>query len=181
MAKILIVEDETDLAVQIKDWFARDKYLVEIAEDGARALDRLAVYSYDAIVLDWMLPAVEGVEVCRRLRDRGDRTPVIMLTARTAIEDMEYGLDCGADYYLKKPIALRELSASVRAAIRRASDSSISHTLVVGGIELNPVARQVLSNGTQVHLEPREFNLLEFLMRHQNRVFSPESLVDRVW
>jgi len=181
VAKILLVEDEKDLRSQIADWFKRDCYLVEQAGDGNTALDLLSASTYDAIVLDWMLPGLDGIGICRDLRARGDRTPVIMLTARSSVEDMERGLDCGADYYLRKPVSLRELSASVRAAIRRGSETTVTETLTACGLSLDPRARQVVRDGFEIKLEPKEFNLLEFLLRNPNRVFSPQAIIERVW
>jgi DNA-binding response OmpR family regulator len=118
--------------------------------------------------------------VLKRLRARNNKTPVVMLTAKDTIDDTEAGLDSGADDYITKPFSLREVSARVRAAVRR--NSSASQTLLVAGdLELDPVARSVEKRGRPVHLEPKEFNLLEFFMRHQNQVFSADALIDRVW
>ncbi len=180
MAKILVVEDETDLAVPIRDWLTREQHLVELVDNGAEALDRLRVYKFDLIVLDLMIPAVNGMEVCKRFRHNGGATPILMLTAKSAIEDKEAGLDAGADDYLTKPFHLKELSARVRALLRRHSQPS-SRELKVGELVLDTVARTVTFKGEEIHFVPREFSLLEFLMRHTNQVFSAEALLDRVW
>jgi DNA-binding response OmpR family regulator len=180
VAKILVVEDELDLAQQLEDWFKREQYTVDVVNNGLDALNRLMVYKYDVVLLDWMLPVLSGLEVLKRLRARKDKTPVVMLTAKDTIDDTEAGLDSGADDYITKPFSLREVSARVRAAVRR--NSSASQTLLVlGDLELDPVARSVEKRGRTVHLEPKEFNLLEFFMRHQNQVFSADTLIDRVW
>lgn len=180
MAKILVVEDELDLAQQLEDWFKREQYTVDVVNNGLDALNRLMVYKYDVVLLDWMLPVLSGLEVLKRLRARNNKTPVVMLTAKDTIDDTEAGLDSGADDYITKPFSLREVSARVRAAVRR--NSSASQTLLVAGdLELDPVARSVEKRGRQVHLEPKEFNLLEFFMRHQNQVFSADALIERVW
>ena len=181
MSKMLIVEDEKDLAGELRDWFNREKYVTEVAHCGASALDLLRVYQYDIILLDWMLPEVNGLEVCRQYRRTGGKTPIIMLTARKSAEDLELGLDCGADYYVKKPVSLRELSASVRAALRRGSGLPESNVLSAGDITLDTASHTVSRNGSNIHLEPKEYNLLEFLMRHPRQIFSPETLLDRVW
>jgi Response regulators consisting of a CheY-like receiver domain and a winged-helix DNA-binding domain len=180
VAKILVVEDELDLAQQLEDWFKREQYTVDVVNNGLDALNRLMVYKYDVVLLDWMLPVLSGLEVLKRLRARNNKTPVVMLTAKDTIDDTEAGLDSGADDYITKPFSLREVSARVRAAVRR--NSSASQTLLVAGdLELDPVARSVEKRGKPIHLEPKEFNLLEFFMRHQNQVFSADALIERVW
>lgn len=180
MSKILIVEDEEDLSLQVSDWLANEHHTVEIVADGSSALDRLCVNKYDVIVLDWLLPGVDGVQVCKRYRQMGGRTPILMLTARSSIENKEEGLDAGADDYLSKPFHLKELSARVRALVRRAS-ASAAVVLCAGDIVLDPCARVVTRGGQPLHLERKEFNLLEFLMRNANRTFSAEALLERVW
>lgn len=180
MAKILVVEDELDLAQQLEDWFKREQYTVDVVNNGLDALNRLMVYKYDVVLLDWMLPVLSGLEVLKRLRARNNKTPVVMLTAKDTIDDTEAGLDSGADDYITKPFSLREVSARVRAAVRR--NSSAQQTLLVAGdLTLDPVSRSVEKRGKAIHLEPKEFNLLEFFMRHQNQVFSADALIDRVW
>lgn len=181
MAKILVVEDELDLAQQLEDWFKREQYTVDVVNNGLEALNRLMVYKYDVVLLDWMLPALSGIEVLRRLRARNNKTPVVMLTAKDTIDDTEVGLDSGADDYITKPFSLREVSARVRAAVRRNSSASHHTFLVAGDLTLDPVSRSVDKRGKAIHLEPKEFNLLEFFMRHQNQVFSADALIDRVW
>lgn len=180
MSKVLVVEDEADLASQIKLSLTREHYTVEVVEDGQAALDTLRVYQYDVVVLDWMLPGMSGIEVMRKFREKGGKTPILMLTAKSSIDDRAEGLDAGADDYLPKPFHAKELCARIRALIRRASQTTTT-VLSVGPLTLDPVARKVEKNGVELKLEPKEFNLLEFLMRNANTVFSAEALIDRVW
>jgi len=180
MAKILIVEDEVDLATPVCDWLTREQHIVELAETGIAALEHLRVYKFDLIILDLMIPGVNGMEVCKQFRQKGGTTPILMLTAKSAIEDKEAGLDAGADDYLTKPFHLKELSARVRALLRRQSKSN-SPELKIGELVLDVVSRKVTFNDEEIHFVPREFSLLEFLMRHPDQVFSAEALLDRVW
>jgi two-component system response regulator MprA len=180
MAKVLVVEDEHDLSGPIRDWLTREQHLVELADNGIEAIEKLSVYKFDIIVLDLMIPGLNGMEVCKRFRAKGGATPILMLTAKSAIEDKEAGLDAGADDYLTKPFHLKELSARIRALLRRHTQSS-SCELSVGDLFLDILARKVTLGNKEIHLVPREFSLLEFFMRHPNQVFSAEALLDRVW
>ncbi|MBX9692323.1 MAG: response regulator transcription factor [Cyanobacteria bacterium] len=180
MTKILIVEDEPLLANEIREWLQYEQYVVEIVSDGVSAENTLAHFKYDVIILDWMLPKLSGPEICKRFRASGGQTPVLMLTARSSLECKEIGLDSGADDYLTKPFHMKELSARIRSLLRREIVSP-AVTLQIGEIVLDPKARTVTRGGEQVHLEPREFNLLEFLFRHPNVAFSSEALIQRVW
>ena len=163
MSKILVVEDEIELAEQVRRALSREQHMVEVVHDGQSALDHLRVSQYDLLVLDWMMPKMSGIEVCKWQRNRGDKTPILMLTARVEIDDKEKGLDAGADDYLTKPFHLRELLARVRALLRRGV--SPTNELTAGELMLDPTARRVYRKGVEVKLEPKEFNLLEFLMR----------------
>lgn len=180
MSKILIVEDEKLLAREIQEWFEHEKYIVETVSSGEEALSCLAVYKFDAIILDWMLPYTDGLQTCKSYRASGGKTPILMLTARDSLECKELGLDSGADDYLTKPFQMKELAARIRALIRRSSRAQ-EFMLKVRGLELDPLSRRVIRDGQELHLEPKEFNLLEFLMRHSNRTFSADALIDRVW
>jgi len=180
MAKILVVEDEHDLAIPIRDWLTREQHVVEIVDNGIDALDRLKVYKYDIVILDLQLPGIGGIDVCRRYRSEGGGSSILMLTAKNTVEDKEFGLDAGADDYLTKPFHLKELSARVRALLRRHTQST-SRELKVGDLVVDVISRTVMLNGKEIHFVPREFSLLEFLMRHPNQVFSAEALLDRVW
>jgi len=180
MAKILLVEDEPDFLMLISEWLKNEKHLVEAVENGEDALDRLRFYKYDCVILDWMLPALSGIEVCKMYRSTGGTTPILLLTAKKHVDEKEQGLDAGADDYLTKPFEMKELSARIRALLRRpqAFSGSILH---VGNLMLEPNSFRVTRNGEDVALLPKEFALLEFLMRHPNQVFSAEALLDRVW
>ncbi len=183
MSKILLVEDELDLSKQIKDWLMRDHHIVETLDNGEMAYHQLRVSKYDVIILDWQLPGMSGLEICKKYRSLGGKSPVLMLTARSTVDDKEQGLDAGADDYLCKPFHLKELSARVRALIRRASGAGAStdKVLHLGMISLDPAARRVCKGEHDIKLEPKEFALLEFLMRNRNVVFSADALLDRVW
>lgn len=180
VSKILIVEDEEDLAAQIKDWLAREHHTVEHVANGSAAADQLMVSKYDVIILDWLLPGMDGIEICRRYRAMGGKSPILMLTAKSGVEDKERGLDSGADDYLSKPFHLKELAARVRALVRRGSSQS-GTVLEAADVVLDPVARTVTKGQLPLHLERKEFNLLEFLMRNKNTTFSAEALIERVW
>ena len=180
MARILVVEDEKDLSRLIADWLKRDHHLVELAFDGRSALLQMTGTSFDVVVLDWMLPEMPGIEVCRRYRQQGGNAAIIMLTARQSLDDIAQGFESGADDYLTKPFQLKELAMRVKALLRRSS--SEHHTkLSIRSIELDIENHRVLKNGKEVHLLPKEFRLLEFLLRHPQRVFSADEILDSVW
>lgn len=180
MASILVVEDDPDFREALYNWLTSEHYNVEVEKDGGQALSKLRVREYDVIVLDWGLPTVAGAEICREFRNRGGTTPILMLTGRNSVSDKTTGLDYGADDYLTKPCNLNELSARIRALLRRSS-GQVSNVLRVGDLLLNATTYSVSRHGEELSLQPREFALLEFLMRHPNTVFSPEALLDRVW
>src|SRR5213593_3209321 len=163
--RILLVEDELKMAAAIRRGLEHEGYSVDVLGRGDAALTRATDEEYDAIVLDLMLPGQDGVDVCRELRARGRWAPVLMLTARDAIEDRIRGLDAGADDYLVKPFAFGELLARLRALVRRGV-SERPAVLTVGDVELDPAAHTVTRDGSPVDLSVREFSLLEFLMRH---------------
>src|SRR5580658_4031747 len=142
MAHILVVDDEPAVRRALERALRLDSYEVELAGDGREALDRLSERPADAVILDIAMPGIDGLEVCRRLRAAGDRTPILMLTARDAIDDRVQGLDVGADDYLVKPFALRELQARLRALLRRAGDDSDGEVLRYGDLVLDPIAHQ---------------------------------------
>jgi OmpR-family two-component system manganese-sensing response regulator len=181
MSKILLVEDELDLSNQIRDWLLRDHHMVEAIDNGEMAHHQLRVSKYDLIILDWQLPGMSGLEICKKYRAQGGKSPVLMLTARSTVDDKEAGLDAGADDYLCKPFHLKELSARVRALIRRSSGGQAENILHLKDIALDPSARRTSKGGNEIRLEPKEFALLEFLMRNRNVVFSADALLDRVW
>lgn len=180
MAKILIVEDDLDLRQIVEDWLKHDHHLIETASKGDEAMELIGIYSYDLIILDWQLPVYDGIQILKKFRQNGGKTPVLMLTGQDLAEQIEQGLDSGADDYLTKPFHMKELSARIRALLRRPV-SVTDIVLRAAGINLNPRTFAVTKDGTDIRLLPKEFALLEFLMRHPNQVFSAEALLDRVW
>lgn len=180
MAKILIVEDEFDFSEPIRAFLAREHHVVEVVENGLEAADRLKFYKYDVIILDWMLPGLQGVDVLRQFRGQGGSTPVLMLTAKTATGEKITGLDAGADDYLTKPFEVGEVSARVRALLRR-PQAVTGNVLKQAHLVLERDSHRVTKVDAEIQLLPKEFALLEFFMRHPNQVFSAEALLDRVW
>lgn len=180
MAKILIVEDNEELATIVKLELMTQKYTVEWVDNGATALELMLGCDFDLIILDVELPEMDGFEICSRYRAAGHKTPVLMLTGRSEINDKTSGLDCGADDYLTKPFDGRELHARLRALLRR-TGSSASNVLSVGDITLNMESREIKLKGEPVKLMPKEFSLLEFFMMNPNKVYSPEALLSKVW
>ena len=179
--QILIVEDDRDLRRFLSKAFREEGYAIAEAESGDRALDRALERAHSCIILDVMLPGRDGFSVVEELRRRGVFTPVLMLTARDELEARVRGLDGGADDYLTKPFDLSELIARVHALIRRAELRHKDATLKVGNLVLDPLARRVTQNGRVVDLSPREFSLLEFLMRNANRTVSRSRIAEAVW
>jgi DNA-binding response OmpR family regulator len=180
MAKILLIDDDKDLADVISAWLTSESHQVEMVHSGNLALERLRLCQYDVVLLDWQLPELSGIEILRAYRDEKGMTPVIMLTGKKAVEDKASGLDVGADDYLTKPFHMMELSARIRAVLRRTTGAN-SNILKVGSLELDPTKHKVLKHNVEITLLPREFALLEFFMRHPDTVFSSESLLQRVW
>ncbi|MFL5893817.1 MAG: response regulator transcription factor [Thermoleophilaceae bacterium] len=178
--RVLVVEDEIKMAGLLRRGLAEDGLAVDVARSGEDAIVRARATDYDAIVLDVMLPGITGFETCRRLRDLGTWSPVLMLTARDSIEDRIAGLDGGADDYLTKPFSLAELLARLRALFRR-QPSERPTVLEVGGIRLDPAARRVDRDGDEIDLSPKEFALLETFMRQPGRVLSRFQLLEHVW
>lgn len=181
MAKILIVEDDKPLSELIVDWLTGEKHTPEPVYEGLEGLQRLKFYKYDVIILDWELPGMSGPEICNQFRQGGGQTPILMLTGKKEVEDKATGLDSGADDYLTKPFHMVELSARLRALLRRASVDVSRTILSAGHISLDPVSRKVTSHGNEITLQPKEYSLLEFLLRHPNQPFSAEAILDRVW
>jgi two-component system, OmpR family, response regulator MprA len=177
--RILVVDDEPAVRTSLERALSLEGYTVDLAADGAAALDRLAAAPPDAVVLDVGMPRVDGLEVCRRMRRAGDRTPVLMLTARDAIDDRVEGLDAGADDYLVKPFALRELRARLRALLRRVDRGT--ETLRYADLALDPGAHEVHRGERRVDLSRTEFALLELFMRHPRQVLTRAQIFDSVW
>jgi two-component system, OmpR family, phosphate regulon response regulator PhoB len=180
---ILVVEDEEALATLLHYNLDKEGYRVDICADGEEALIRIDEKLPDLVVLDWMLPTVSGIEVCRRLRQRPAtrNLPIIMLTARGEETDRVRGLDTGADDYIVKPFMMSELSARVRAVLRRIRPGLAEDSIRHGDIVIDRSAHRVKRAGKDVHLGPTEFRLLDYFMQHPGRVFSREQLLNAVW
>ena len=182
MARVLVVDDEPAVRRALERALQLEHHDVALAEDGEQALDALASHPADAVILDVMMPKLDGLEVCRRLRKSGDRTPVLMLTARDAIDDRVEGLDVGADDYLVKPFALRELQARLRALLRRSSDGATEgETLTYGDLVLDPIAHEVHRGDRLIELSRTEFLLLELFLRHPRQVLTRTTIFENVW
>ena len=182
-ARVLIVEDEEPLTLLLRYNLEAEGYEVDIAARGDEAEVHLKESPPDLVVLDWMLPGISGIELCRRLRARPEteRLPIIMLTARGEESERIRGLATGADDYIVKPFSVPELVARIRALLRRARPERVASKLVAGDLELDRETRRVARATREVHLGPTEFRLLEFLMQSPGRVFSREQLLDGVW
>jgi two-component system response regulator MprA len=179
--QILVVDDEPAVRDSLDRALRLEGYHVDLAVDGAEALSSLADESPDAVVLDLMMPRVDGLEVCRRMRAAGDRTPVLVLTARDAVTDRVKGLDAGADDYLVKPFALDELLARLRALLRRSGVGAPGQVLRFSDLTLDPVAHQVKRGGREIELTRTEFLLLELFMLHPRQVLTRSVIFERVW
>ena len=178
--RILVVEDEHKVANALKEGLEGEHYEAVVAETGEDAFFRMTTGQYDMILLDVMLPGRDGLEILRTIRERGDRTPVMLLTARDALEDRVLGLNSGADDYLVKPFAFAELLARIRALLRRGRPEETLR-LGVSDLDMDLVTRKVSRGGQLVELTTREFELLEYLLRHKNQTVSRETLARDVW
>jgi len=182
-ATILIVEDEADLAELLRYNLESEGFRVVAAASGDEAVERIRDGVPDLILLDWMLPGLSGIELCRRWRVREEtaRTPIIMITARGEEEERVRGLATGADDYVVKPFSVPELLARVNALLRRSSPQLVTSVLRAGDLELDRTSHRVRRGSREIHLGPTEYRLLEYLMRHPGRVYSREQLLDGVW
>ena len=180
MRRILIVEDEPRIASFLQKGLHAAGFVTEVAEDGELAVHKAGDADFDLVLLDVGLPGRDGFAVLRELRQRGERVPVILLTARDAVPDRVDGLDAGADDYVTKPFSFEELLARVRARLRDAG-SETSTTLAAGGLSLNLLSRTAMVRGRSVELTAQEFGLAEVFLRHPNQVLSREQLLSRVW
>jgi two-component system response regulator MprA len=178
--KVLVVDDEPAVRAALERALRLEGYDVELAADGGEALHRLAHAAPDAVVLDVLMPNVDGLEVVRRMRDARDQTPVLMLTARDAIDDRVAGLDAGADDYLVKPFALAELNARLRALLRRSAENG-APVLRFGELTMDTRTRQVTRAERTIDLTRTEFNLLELFLRNPRQVLTRSLIFDRVW
>jgi DNA-binding response OmpR family regulator len=189
MSKILVVDDEPSLRGTIAYSLRRDGYDVEVAEDGEAALAAWAASPADLVILDVMLPKLDGLEVCRRLR-RTSSVPIVMLTARTEEIDRVVGLEIGADDYVTKPFSMREVMARVKAMLRRremfreemrGTELAPDDEFQIAGFRIDPLRRRVFRGDSEIPLKPREFDLFVFLARHPGQVLSADLLIERVW
>lgn len=180
MAKVLVVEDDRQLSNLIVDWLKGEGHLPEAVVKGSDGLEYLRSFKFDLVILDWDLPGLSGLDVCREFRNSGGKTPILMLTGKTHIDEKAVGLDSGADDYLTKPFHFKELGARLRALLRRPA-SVQANVLIAGHLSLDPATRQVQARGKELSLQPKEFALLEFLMRHPHQPFSSEAIIERVW
>jgi two-component system phosphate regulon response regulator PhoB len=180
---ILVVEDEVPLLTLLRYNLEKQGFRVEEAADGQEALLRVAEQRPDLVLLDWMLPALSGLEVCRQLRRRPATRdlPIIMVTARTEDQDAVRALDTGADDHISKPFVMEALLARIRALLRRSGSIATKGTLAWHDISMDQDAHRVTRNGRPLHLGPTEYRLLEFFLQHPGRVFSREQLLDAVW
>jgi two-component system, OmpR family, response regulator MprA len=182
MARVLVVDDEPAVRRALERALRLDNYEVALAADGEEALDALAKEPADAIILDISMPRLDGLEVTRRMRKAGDRTPILMLTARDAIDDRVQGLEVGADDYLVKPFALRELQARLRALLRRAGDGDgEGEVLRYGDLVLDTIAHEVKRGERIIDLSKTEFLLLELFLRHPRQVLTRSTIFENVW
>ncbi|OLF81449.1 two-component system response regulator [Maricaulis sp. W15] len=181
--QVLVVEDEDALATLLQYNLEKEGYTVAVAADGEDALMQAEETTPDLVLVDWMLPKVSGIEVCRRLRGRQEtaNVPIIMLTARGEETDRVRGLDTGADDYVVKPFSMTELFARIRAVLRRIRPGLAEDVIEAGDITMDRVAHRVRRADREIHLGPTEFRLLDYLMQHPGRVFSREQLLDAVW
>ena len=178
--KILLVEDEEEIGGLIKDGLEKEEFSVDYCKDGDSGMEHAMAHSYDAIVLDVMLPGKSGLEILKMVRASQNNVPIIIITARGETEDRIQGLDLGADDYLPKPFFVEELIARLRAIWRRSSETGMS-VLNVGTLSANLMTREVIRSGQQIEMTPKEFSLLAFLMRAPGRVLTRTQILEQVW
>ena len=179
--RLLIVEDEAGVAQFLKKGFEAEAIAVDVAGDGREGAALAREHDYDAIVLDLMLPGKDGMDILRELRGVGKTTPILVLSARGAVEDRVRGLDLGADDYLPKPFAFAEVLARVRALLRRPGEKERSPILKVDDLTMDVMTRKVKRGGREIELTNKEFQLLEYLLRHKNRVLSRVLIIEHIW
>ncbi|MEW5746423.1 MAG: response regulator transcription factor [Nitrospirota bacterium] len=177
--RLLLVEDEQKVAAFIKKGLEEEFYAVEVAEDGAQGLEMALAYHYDLIILDLMLPRIDGIELCKALRSKGLTCPILMLTALDAVNKKVEGLESGADDYLTKPFAFSELLARIKALLRRVSDRT--DALYLEDLRMDLLSRRVFRGDREVVLSPKEFSILEYLLRNKGRVLSRSQIIENVW
>lgn len=180
MAKILVADDDVGQAEAVADALKREFHAVEVVHDGSEALDRLKLYHYDLVILDWQMPEMSGIEALRKFRMSGGKTSVLMLTGKTEISDKIEGLDTGADDYLTKPFRAEELAAHVRALLRR-PEAFVPTSLCLGNLTLNTNNMKMTIDGKEIVLSPLEMRVMELMLKNANEVVTQNMLLERVW
>jgi len=178
---ILLAEDDRRLGILISHMLKKEHHTVEWVTNGKEAYDYASLTTYDLLILDWMMPELDGIDVCIKLRKEGYNGAILMLTARDALDDRVKGLDAGADDYLLKPFAFEELFARIRALARRSNQSIQKDVIELRGLTLDCTEHTVMLNKEKIHLTPREFQLLELMMRNAGQVLTRELILDRIW
>jgi DNA-binding response OmpR family regulator len=184
MAKILLVDDDVRLSRALDDWLTADGHLLEIIHEGQSGLQKALQGDFELLILDWNIPNLAGIDICKQYRESGGKAKVIMLTGKSTINDRVSGLDAGADDYLTKPFNPEELSARIRAQLRRLTTdqkSAAAAAVVSGYLRLDPQSKELFKEDVAVKLNAKEFSLLEFLMRNPNQVFSANDILNSVW
>lgn len=178
--RVLLIEDDVTIARLLKEGLEDESYAVDVVNDGSEGYRTAAADDYDVIILDIMLPGMNGYEVCRALRNDGNKTPILMLTARDAERDIVEGLDTGADDYLAKPFSFDVLLAHIRALLRRPNEK-LEEILQVGDLKLDPSSKKVTRASQEISLTAKEYGVLEYLMRNKGKVLSKEQIISHVW
>jgi len=177
--RILVIEDEPGISGFLKEGLEEEYFAVDLAFDGKTGLDMALLNEYDLMIVDWMIPGISGIEVCRQVRKAGSSVPILFLTAKDTLEDIVFGLDAGANDYIRKPFAFEELLARIRVQLRR--NNPESDTITAGCVTVNPVTHQVFCRDTEIALTPKEFSLLEFLARNKDKVCTRSRIIEHVW
>jgi len=177
--RILIVEDEKGISGFLKDGLEEEGFAVDLAEDGNSGLETAMTNDYDLLLLDWMVPGISGIEICRQLRKNEIKVPVIFLTAKDTVQDTVFGLEAGANDYIKKPFQFDELLARIRVQLRTKNGENKS--LKLGDIEMNLDIHRVFRGNSEIELTPKEFSLLEFLIRNKGKVCTRTRIIEHVW
>jgi len=177
--RLLLVENESGVAGFFKDRLEKESFDVDIAGDGRIGLDLALTNSYELLIIDWMIPALSGIEVCRQVRKAGIELPILILTAKDTLEEMLFGIDAGANDYITKPFVFEELLVRIRGQLRHKNRSDVS--LSTGQLNINPLPHQVFCNVNEISLTPKEFALLEYLVRNKGRVCTRSCIMKHVW
>jgi len=177
--RILVVEDETGIANFLKEGLEEEYFAVDVAHDGNSGLEMALINDYDLLLLDWMVPGISGIEICRQFRKENPTVPIIFLTARDTVQDTVFGLEAGANDFIKKPFEFEELLARIRVQLRSAEGETT--LLKLADVEMNLSTHQVFRNSQEIILTPKEFSLLEFLIRNKNKVCTRTRIIEHVW